>query len=77
MAVKPDGTFTVDATAPDGTKSKIAGKWTFEGDKLTMVGTEEGQDKVETKVGTIKDAKLVIAEEQGGQNFEMIFNKKV
>jgi hypothetical protein len=76
MVIKPDGTFTADADAPDGTNSKIAGKWTLEGDKVTMVGTEEGKDTEETKVGTLKDGALVIAEEQGGKTFEMIFRKK-
>lgn len=56
-------------------KSSAKGTWTLEGDKLTMVTTND-RGQQETKVAQFVDGSIVVEESNGGQKMKMTFVRK-
>jgi uncharacterized protein (TIGR03066 family) len=76
LEIKADGSFTVDSTTPDGKSSKVAGTWTLAGDKITMVGKEEGKEETDTIVGTLAADTITCEIGEGQQKGTMVFRRQ-
>jgi hypothetical protein len=76
MDIKADGSFTVDSTDPEGKPGKVAGTWKLAGDKITMVGKEEGVEKEQTVVGTLAGDSISCEMGEGEQKVTMVFRRQ-
>lgn len=76
--LKADGTMasTYAMNRNDQTfSSSASGEWSMDGDKVTMVITDD-QGRKESKVATYVDGRLVVEQAMAGQAMQMTFVRK-
>lgn len=76
MEMKADGKIVMHADMPGGKHEHGAGTWTLAGDQLTMTTKMDGQEKTETKTGTIKGDTLEIKQAAGPVTMTLVFKRK-
>ncbi len=77
LDIEKDGTFTVHIDKPDGGHEHVNGKWTLQGNTLTMTGKGDSENaKEETHTATLEGDELRMTQDAGGQKITMLFRRK-
>jgi hypothetical protein len=76
MELKADGKVAMHADMPGGKHEHGAGTWTLAGDQLTIATKMEGQEKTETKTGTLKGNTFEMQQEAGPVKMTLVFKRK-
>lgn len=76
MDIKSDGTFSGDASDPDGKSSKVTGTWTLVGEQLTMESREEGVEGTDKRVGTFTGETIRFTSDAIPMPVSMVFRRQ-